>query len=144
MPQYLTDTAATIAWGADLAPSLRGGDVIALCGQLGAGKTHVTKGILAGLGSLEDVTSPTFTLVHEYKKARLPVFHFDFYRVDRPADILAIGWDEYLDESGIIIVEWPDLHPQLLPPQARWYRLSIAAEGGRTIEKIPHALTDSR
>ncbi len=133
---HLIDTAATLAWGRDLAPSLRAGDVVALYGQLGAGKTHVTKGILAGLGSDEDVTSPTFTLVHEYQHARLPVFHFDFYRVDRAADLLSIGWDEYLDAAGVIIVEWPDLHPQLIPDYARWYRLEITAEGGRNIVEI--------
>jgi tRNA threonylcarbamoyladenosine biosynthesis protein TsaE len=131
---YLADTAATLAWGHALAADLRAGDVIALCGQLGAGKTHVTKGILAGLGSNEDVTSPTFTLVHEYQLARLPVFHFDFYRVDKHQDILAIGWDEYLDEPGVIIVEWADLFPDLLPDYAKWYRLELTEDGGRRIE----------
>ena len=123
---YLADTAATLAWGNALAAELRAGDVVALCGQLGAGKTHVTKGILAGLGSAEDVTSPTFTLVHEYQHARLPVFHFDFYRMERESEVTAIGWDEYLDAGGVCIVEWADRFPSLLPAGTRWWSLSAA------------------
>ena len=75
----LPDEAATLDWGKQLASTLQPGDVIALIGGLGAGKTHVSKGIVAGLGSDEEVASPTFTLVHEYRRGRLPVFHFDFY-----------------------------------------------------------------
>jgi len=109
--------------------------VVALCGQLGAGKTHVVKGLLAGLGSDEDATSPTFSLVHEYAKARLPVFHFDFYRMEREGDLLNIGWDEYLDEPGVVIVEWADLFPGLLPAHAQWYRLEALPEGGRRVTR---------
>jgi tRNA threonylcarbamoyladenosine biosynthesis protein TsaE len=114
---------------------LKAGDIIALCGQLGAGKTHVVKGLLAGLGSTEDVTSPTFSLVHEYQHARLPVFHFDFYRMKHEAELLNIGWDEYLDEPGIIVVEWADLFPALLPPHAQWFRLEALPEGGRRVTR---------
>ena len=123
----------TMAWGKALAAGLRPGNVVALCGQLGAGKTHVVKGLLVGLGSAEDVTSPTFSLVHEYQRARLPVFHFDFYRMTSEAELLNIGWDEYLDEPGVVVVEWADLFPALLPAHAQWFQLEVLPEGGRRV-----------
>jgi tRNA threonylcarbamoyladenosine biosynthesis protein TsaE len=136
MSTYLASPEETLAWGAQLAGGLHAGDVIALCGQLGAGKTHVVKGLLAGLQSHEEVTSPTFSLVHEYQQARLPVFHFDFYRMEREADLLNIGWDEYLDEPGVVVVEWADLFPALLPPHTQWFRLEALPEGGRRVTRI--------
>lgn len=125
----------TLAFGQTLANDLRAGDVIALVGQLGAGKTHLVKGILTGLGTTECATSPTFSLVHEYQSARLPVFHFDFYRMERESELLNIGWDEYLDEPGVVIVEWADLFPGLLPAHAHWYRLEALPEGGRRVTR---------
>ena len=125
----------TLAFGKSLAAHLKAGDVIALCGQLGAGKTHVVKGLLTGLDSSEEVTSPTFSLVHEYQHARLPSFHFDFYRMKHEAELLNIGWDEYLDEPGIVIVEWADLFPALLPPHTQWFRLEALPEGGRRVTR---------
>lgn len=124
-----------MAFGQSLAADLKPGDVIALCGQLGAGKTHLVKGLLSGLGTDECATSPTFSLVHEYQSARLPVFHFDFYRMAREGDLLNIGWDEYLDEPGVILVEWADLFPALLPPHTHWYRLEVLPEGGRRVTR---------
>ena len=128
---FLPDAAATIAAGESLAAELRAGDVIALTGGLGAGKTHFTKGLVRGLGSEEEVTSPTFTLVHEYRAGRLPVFHFDFYRMESEREVTAIGWDEYLDAAGICIVEWADRFPSLLPAGTRWWWLSADGEGRR-------------
>lgn len=128
-----------MAWGRSMAASLRAGDVLALCGQLGAGKTHVVKGLLLGLGSNEDVTSPTFSLVHEYQRARLPVFHFDFYRMESEAELLNIGWDEYLDEPGIVVVEWADMFPSLLPAHTQWFQLEVLPEGGRRVTALPAA-----
>jgi tRNA threonylcarbamoyladenosine biosynthesis protein TsaE len=136
MSTHLASPEETLAWGVKLAEGLHAGDVIALCGQLGAGKTHVVKGLLAGLQSHEEVTSPTFSLVHEYQQARLPVFHFDFYRMEREADLLNIGWDEYLDEPGVVVVEWADLFPALLPPHTQWFRLEALPEGGRRVTRI--------
>ena len=132
----LATTEDTLDWGRALAASLQAGDVIALCGQLGAGKTHVVKGLLAGLGSDEDVTSPTFSLVHEYGRARLPVFHFDFYRMNSEAELLSIGWDEYLDEPGVVVVEWADLFPSLMPPGTQWFQLEVLPEGGRRVTAL--------
>ena len=133
MSTRLSSADATREWGLTLAATLQAGDVIALCGQLGAGKTQATKGIVAGLGSQADVTSPTFTLVHEYTDGRLPVFHFDFYRMEQSGEVLTLGWDEILDEPGVVIVEWADLFPELLPPHTRWFQFTLQPDGAREV-----------
>jgi tRNA threonylcarbamoyladenosine biosynthesis protein TsaE len=130
----LANEQETLEWGRALGASAGAGDVIALCGNLGAGKTHATKGIVAGLGSKAEVTSPTFTLVHEYGGGWLPVFHFDFYRADSEADVLSVGWDEFFCEEGVMIVEWADRFPLLLPPETGWYTLRFRDGGGRIVE----------
>lgn len=121
--------------GRNAAAELRPGAVIALVGGLGAGKTHWTKGLVAGLGSSAEVTSPTFGLVHEYPGGGMPVFHFDFYRLETPEELLAVGWDEYLDAGGVIIAEWGDKFPELLPRETKWLRFEIEAGGGRIIRE---------
>ena len=126
-------------WGVHLAPTLAAGDVVALVGTLGAGKTQITRGIVAGMESRADVTSPTFTLVHEYVDGRLPVFHFDFYRMERPEEVIGLGWDEFLQESGVIIVEWADLFPELMPPQTRWFHIESLPDGSRRVTEGPPA-----
>ncbi len=131
----LADESATVEWGRELGATLGEGDVIALCGTLGAGKTHATKGIVAAIGSAADVTSPTFTVVHEYLDGRVPVFHFDFYRAETEADIVSVGWDEFFDEDGVMVVEWADRFPHLLPGTARWFWFDVLPEGGRTVEE---------
>jgi tRNA threonylcarbamoyladenosine biosynthesis protein TsaE len=133
MSTLLATADDTRLWGITLAESLQAGDVVALCGQLGAGKTQATKGIVAGLGSQADVTSPTFTLVHEYTDGRLPVFHFDFYRMEQSGEVLTLGWDEILDEPGVVIVEWADLFPELLPPHTRWFQFTLQQDGSREV-----------
>ena len=119
--------------GAQAAAGMQSGAVIALVGGLGAGKTHWTKGFVAGLGSSAEVTSPTFGLVHEYPGGRLPVFHLDFYRLESADELLAIGWDEILDSGGIVIAEWADKFPELLPPGTVWLEFSITDEGAREV-----------
>ncbi len=111
------------------------GSVIALVGGLGAGKTHWTKGFVAGTGSKAEVTSPTFGLVHEYPGGRLPVFHLDFYRLESAAELIALGWDEYLDQDGVIIAEWGDKFPELLPPETTWLRFTVEPDGTRTVRR---------
>ena len=124
---------AAQAWGMQLAPTLAAGDVIALVGNLGAGKTQITRGIVAGMESKADVTSPTFTLVHEYLDGRLPIFHFDFYRMESAAEVIGVGWDEFLSEPGIIIVEWADMFPDLMPPHTRWFHIEAQPDGSRAV-----------
>ncbi len=123
----------TIAHGRALAATLRRGDVLALCGDLGAGKTHFVKGLAAGLGASAPVTSPTFTLIHEYLGGRLPLYHFDFYRLDDEDEALKIGFDEYLDGDGVCVIEWADKFPALLPAPTRWLRFTHHPDGTRSI-----------
>ena len=130
----LATTEDTIAWGRQLAPTLQAGDVVALVGNLGAGKTHASKGIVAGMGCGSEVSSPTFTLVHEYTSGRLPVFHFDFYRMETADEVINIGWDDYLDAGGVVLVEWADRFAELLPSNAKWFLLKVTDDGARSVE----------
>ena len=125
-----------MAFGRTQAASLRRGDVLALSGDLGAGKTHFVKGVAAALGAEAVVTSPTFTLIHEYLGGRLPVYHFDFYRLEDEDEVLKIGLDEYLDGDGICLIEWADKFPALLPPHTQWFRFTHRPDGTRAIEHL--------
>ena len=100
--------AETEAFGERLAASLKPGDVLALRGGLGAGKTALTRGIAAGLGVRERVTSPTYTIVNEYLSGRLPLFHFDMYRLSCADELFDIGWEDYLVRGGVCAVEWSE------------------------------------
>ncbi len=126
--------AQTFELGRNYAAQLRGGDVLALDGDLGAGKTQFIKGVAAGLGHSGEVTSPTFTLVHEYTGGRLPLFHFDFYRLESGGDALRIGLDDYLDAGGIVAVEWAGKFPAVLPANTRRLRFRAGDGDERTIE----------
>ena len=94
--------------GAALGRVLKPGTVIAYSGDLGAGKTAFTRGIARGLGILEPVTSPTYTIVNEYDTGRLPLFHFDMYRLHSSEDLWDIGWEDYLERNGVCAVEWSE------------------------------------
>ena len=98
----------TEAVGAALAARLTPGAVLAYQGDLGAGKTAFTRGLARGLGSKDLVTSPTYTIVNEYLSGRLPLFHFDMYRLHSSDDLWDIGWDDYLERGGICAVEWSE------------------------------------
>ncbi len=119
--------------GESLAGKLKAGDVVALSGDLGAGKTHFVKGIARGLGIAGDVTSPTFTLVHEYQGGRLPLYHFDFYRVENEEAARLLGLDEYIFGDGVTVIEWADRFPAVLPATVRSVRLSGEGENVRRI-----------
>jgi len=123
----------TILFARQFSEALGPGDAVALVGDLGAGKTHFVKGLVQGLGSAEEVTSPTFTLIHEYRGGRLPVFHFDFYRLNQVSEITEIGFDDYLEEGGIAVVEWADRFPRILPRRTRWLRIEAPSESQRSI-----------
>ena len=94
--------------GAALAKTLRGGEVIAFLGDLGAGKTAFTRGLAEGLGVTDAVTSPTYTIVNEYLTGRLPLFHFDMYRLGSSDELFDIGWEDYLARGGVCAVEWSE------------------------------------
>ena len=107
--QYLTNSPdETEALGAALGRVLTPGTILAYRGDLGAGKTAFTRGLAKGLGYADSVTSPTYTIVNEYLGGRLPLFHFDMYRLRSADDLWGIGWDDYLDRSGVCAVEWSE------------------------------------
>lgn len=99
----------TEALAQSLAAQLKAGDILALDGDLGAGKTAFTRGLARGLGYPGRVQSPTFTVVNEYEGGRLPLFHFDLYRLASPDELFDIGWEDYLDRGGVCCVEWSEL-----------------------------------
>ena len=107
--EFITHSPAeTEAIGAALGKILTPGTVIAYRGDLGAGKTAFTRGLAKGLGCREIVTSPTYTIVNEYLGGRLPLFHFDMYRLRSSDDLFDIGWEDYLDRGGVCAVEWSE------------------------------------
>ena len=107
--EYITSSPEeTENLGARLAEKLLPGTVIAFRGDLGAGKTAFTRGLARGLGCREQVTSPTYTIVNEYLGGRLPLFHFDMYRLGSSEDLWDIGWEDYLERNGICAVEWSE------------------------------------
>jgi len=123
----------TFELGRQCAAPLRRGAVLALEGDLGAGKTQFTKGLAEGLGVEADVTSPTFTLIHEYPGGRLPLFHIDLYRLEDEDEVLGIGLDEYLDGDGVTVIEWADKFATLMPKGVRWVRFKVLEGDTREI-----------
>ena len=131
--------------GKKLAELLRPGDVIAYYGDLGAGKTAFTRGLAAGLGIREAVTSPTYTIVNEYLSGRMPLFHFDMYRLSSSEELFDIGWEDYLARGGVCAVVWSENVADALtdaisitiekdPAQLDWRKITI--EGGARFEAL--------
>ena len=116
----------TQALGRRLGALLQPGDVVALVGQLGAGKTYFVKGIAVGLGVADDrqVNSPTFVLVNEYT-GRVPVHHLDVYRLGEPEELTAIGFDEMCTSGGVVIVEWADRVREVMPERTVWVEIEV-------------------
>lgn len=107
--EYITNSPAqTEAVGQALGAVLKPGTIIAYEGDLGAGKTAFTRGLAKGLGAGDRVTSPTYTIVNEYLSGRLPLFHFDMYRLESSEDLWDIGWEDYLERGGVCAVEWSE------------------------------------
>lgn len=127
----------TLGFARKLAPGLQPGSVIALCGDLGSGKTHFVKGLAEGLGYLGEVTSPTFTLIHEYLGGLMPLYHFDFYRIENEDEALEIGIEDYLAGDGVCVIEWADKFRDLLPAHTRWFHLAITGDSRRSITERP-------
>jgi tRNA threonylcarbamoyladenosine biosynthesis protein TsaE len=130
----------TIAAGREYGQNARKGDVFALSGDLGAGKTQFVKGFVAGLGSGAEVTSPTFVLVHEYEDGRLPVYHFDFYRLENSAAVLRLGFDDYVFGDGVSLIEWADRYADLIPTEAKWLLFELRGENSRMITESKRPL----
>lgn len=125
--------AGTEELGRRIAGELARGDVIALAGDLGAGKTTLARAILQALGVASEVPSPSFTLVQEYQTARLRIFHFDLYRIESPTEVDELGFEEAL-ESGAVLVEWPERAPARIPPDALRIRIEIVGETARAVQ----------
>lgn len=119
------------------------GDIICLIGDLGTGKTHLTKGIAKGLSIEDHITSPTFTIVNEYT-GRLKLYHFDVYRVNDPDEIAAIGFDEYIFSDGVSIIEWANYIEELIPPNNLTITIEKLPELGVNYRKIKFKYLDKR
>ena len=127
--EFLTrGEAETEALGARLAAVLTPGAVVAYRGGLGMGKTAFTRGLARGLGYKGRVTSPTFTIVNEYEGGRLPLFHFDMYRLEGADALFDIGWEDYLDRGGVCAVEWSELAEDALPPETVFVTIARSPE----------------
>ena len=134
MATFISNSAAeTEAIGRQIAKDVDVGSVLALKGELGSGKTQFTKGLVAGLGSSVAVTSPTFTIVHEYSGGRLPVYHFDFFRLEDRKSVARLGLDDYFFGDGVSVIEWADRFPEFIPEQARWILFETKSESARRI-----------
>ncbi len=125
----------TESFGRELAESLAAGDVIALIGDLGTGKTALTSYIAKGLGIESRVNSPTFTIVKEYHGGRLPLYHFDVYRVSDYDELFNIGAEEYFYGDGVSVIEWADLIEDILPENTKYIYLSYGDKEGERVYK---------
>ena len=115
------------------------GSIIALKGDLGAGKTQFVKGLVAGLASNAPVTSPTFTIVHEYSNGRMPIYHFDLFRIENHESLIRLGLDDYFFGDGVCVIEWADRFTNLIPKQAHWVQFEIKSENVRKISLVENS-----
>ena len=128
----------TRSLGRRLAEELRAGDVILLEGPLGAGKSELARGIAEGLGVTETVTSPSFTILNVYDSGRLPLYHFDWYRLESGEELYELGLDEYLGGEGVALVEWPGRCPEALPGEFMMIEISPEGENARSFRIRKH------
>jgi tRNA threonylcarbamoyladenosine biosynthesis protein TsaE len=133
MKRIAADAQATREVAAEFVADLKAGTVVALVGDLGSGKTEFVKGLAAGLGSSAQVTSPTFTLIHEYLNGRIELYHMDLYRLTLEDELGEIGFDDYLSRPGICAIEWANRFPQRIPETAIWVTLLITESNERLI-----------
>lgn len=121
--------------GRIISKNLEPGDIVCLFGELGSGKTVLTKGIAAGLGIKEDkVISPSFVLIRQHEKGKHPLYHFDLYRLADLGDILGLGYEEYFYDKGIAVIEWADRLKELLPEEFLKIKLSVKTDSRRLLE----------
>ena len=126
----------TLRLGIELAQKAQPGDVIALAGDLGAGKTVFTKGFAEGLGIEEPVNSPTFTILQIYEEGRIPLYHFDVYRIEDAEEMEEVGLDEYLEGNGVCLIEWAGRIAALLPAGPIIVRIELDLEKGVDYRRI--------
>lgn len=126
----------TFQLGKQIGKEARKKDVFALLGDLGVGKTVFTKGVAAGLGILEPVNSPTFTIVQEYEGGRLPFYHFDVYRIGDVEEMEEIGYEDYFYGQGVSFVEWANLIEEIMPENTTWITIEKNLEKGFDYRKI--------
>ena len=131
-----TSSQMTFEFAKKIGEKLKSGDVLCLDGDLGVGKTVFTKGVAAGLGIKDDVSSPTFTLIQEYYGGRLPLYHFDVYRIDGPWDMDDLGYEEYFYGEGVCLVEWGSMIKELFPENTIYVRIEKDLEKGFDYRKI--------
>ena len=129
----IRDETETKKFATDVAQPLKKGDVIALVGDLGTGKTTLSKYIAEALGITETITSPTFTIVQEYHSGRLPLYHFDVYRVDDIEEMYRIGYEEYFYGEGVCIVEWADIVEEIIPEDAKVIFIEYGEDEGERL-----------
>lgn len=127
--------AETLAIGQRMGTAAAAGQIYCLYGDLGVGKTAFTKGFARGLDIREEVVSPTFTIVHEYT-GRLPLYHFDIYRLGSEEELWDIGWDEYTSGAGVCLIEWADRLKEAMPPEAIWIRIEKDLSQGTEYRRI--------
>ncbi len=132
---YMKNEADTVSFGIELAKKATPGTVIALTGDLGAGKTTLTKSIAKGLDIDDIITSPTFNIVKEYDTGRLPLYHFDVYRVGDVDEMYEIGCEEYFYGEGVCVVEWADLIEEIMPEDTLWIQIEYGEKEGERIYK---------
>ncbi len=123
----------TAALGEKLGRALVAGDCIALAGALGAGKTAFVQGLARGLGVVERVSSPTFTIVNEHEAGRVPLYHVDLYRLEEEGELHAIGFDDYFERGGVVVVEWADRFPRALPAERLDVRIEVTGPETRAL-----------
>ena len=131
-----TSSQMTFEFAKKIGENLKSGGVLCLDGDLGVGKTVFTKGVAAGLGIKDDVSSPTFTLIQEYYGGRLPLYHFDVYRIDGPWDMDDLGYEEYFYGEGVCLVEWGSMIKELFPENTIYVRIEKDLEKGFDYRKI--------
>ena len=129
--------AQTHAIGQKLAQQLRPGDVLLMLGDMGAGKSELTRGIARGLGVTATVASPSFTILNVYDEGRVPLYHFDWYRLESAEELYEMGMDEYLGGDGVAVVEWPSQCPEAIPETYLSVELKPVGETEREITLTP-------
>lgn len=130
------DEKETLAIGEEIGRQVKPGEIYALLGGLGVGKTVLTKGFARGLGISETVNSPTFTIFRIYEEGRIPLYHFDVYRIADPQEMDEIGYEDYFYGQGVCLVEWADLIAELMPENVKWITIEKDLSQGFSYRRI--------